>query len=99
MCPTKTARLHRTVTATAGASRSERRYTSLFTSCRVLTSDLSPPEHLRKRRSISIAIYSSLTQECLLPTSSAIEVEMGGFEPPTSRVQGGRSPTELHPRI
>src|SRR5438128_1771955 len=25
-------------------------------------------------------------------------VEMGGFEPPTSRVQGGRSPTELHPR-
>jgi hypothetical protein len=26
------------------------------------------------------------------------EVEMGGFEPPTSRVQGGRSPTELHPR-
>jgi hypothetical protein len=24
-------------------------------------------------------------------------VEMGGFEPPTSRVQGGRSPTELHP--
>jgi len=25
-------------------------------------------------------------------------VEMGGFEPPTSRVQGGRSPTELHPQ-
>src|SRR4051794_41457166 len=23
---------------------------------------------------------------------------MGGFEPPTSRVQGGRSPTELHPQ-
>jgi hypothetical protein len=26
-------------------------------------------------------------------------VEMGGFEPPTSRVQGGRSPTELHPQV
>src|SRR6266540_6126539 len=26
-------------------------------------------------------------------------VEMGGFEPPTSRVQGGRSPSELHPRV
>jgi hypothetical protein len=26
-------------------------------------------------------------------------VEMGGFEPPTSRVQGGRSPTELHPQL
>jgi hypothetical protein len=25
-------------------------------------------------------------------------VEMGGFEPPTPRVQGGCSPTELHPR-
>ncbi len=24
---------------------------------------------------------------------------MGGFEPPTSRVQGGRSPAELHPRL
>jgi hypothetical protein len=30
---------------------------------------------------------------------SANLVEMGGFEPPTSRVQGGRSPTELHPQF
>ena len=26
-------------------------------------------------------------------------VEMGGFEPPTPRVQGGCSPTELHPQL
>src|SRR5205823_5481972 len=30
---------------------------------------------------------------------SGSHVEMGGFEPPTSYVQGRRSPTELHPQV
>src|SRR5579884_44796 len=34
----------------------------------------------------------------MLPTGSCRLVEMRGLEPLTPRVQGGRSPTELHPR-
>jgi hypothetical protein len=46
-------------------------------------------------RPASIATVPRTPQEsCRL---GAELVEMGGFEPPTSRVQGGRSPTELHP--
>ena len=49
----------------------------------------------RNKFSVSLARYAHQ----LAPFGTLADlVEMGGFEPPTSRVQGGRSPTELHPR-
>jgi hypothetical protein len=33
------------------------------------------------------------------PVASALQVEMGGLEPPTSCLQSTRSPSELHPRL
>ena len=84
---------------------SERRYTNLFSSGRVPIADLSLLRPLWSPECPS-SIQTTLTVRqvlCIFPlhpssTHQAPEVEMGGFEPPTSRVQGGRSPTELHPR-
>jgi hypothetical protein len=84
---------------------SERRYTNLFSSGSVPFADLRLLEPLCSPERPS-SIQTTLVARqvlCIFPqhassTHLASEVEMGGFEPPTSRVQGGRSPTELHPR-
>jgi hypothetical protein len=70
----------------------------LFSSCRVPLVYLRPP-----KRPYSQGAHTVYQPVSLANKSTASDqlpecvVEMGGFEPPTSRVQGGRSPTELHP--
>ena len=71
----------------------------LFSWCRVPLVYLRLPKRPRTRGAHSVyqpvSLANKSTASDQLPECV---VEMGGFEPPTSRVQGGRSPTKLQPR-